>query len=151
MATAAKTANDDRKNWGDAFRAMRKLLADPNDTVQVFLVMQALNGGTSARNYHRLLQIPEGGRIAYKREELVNKLTDRLWLDQFAPGTVGAAYRAFLKKTGFSAGGLEAVSKEVDRDHNDEHPHKWMGRRERDLRAIWHVLTGYQANDPLGE
>jgi len=53
-------ANNDRKNWGEAFRAMRKLLADPADTVQVFRVMTALNGGTAAKNYHRLLQTPEG-------------------------------------------------------------------------------------------
>ncbi|HEX4534402.1 MAG TPA: Coq4 family protein [Rhizomicrobium sp.] len=150
MAATAQNRND-RKQWGEAFSAMRLLLADPNDTVQVFRVMQALNGGTSSRNYRRLLTTPEGGRIAYKREELVAKLTDRQFLSQFAPGTVGAAYRDFLAHTGFSADGLEAVSKEVERDGNDEHPHAWMGRRERDLHDIWHTLTGYQANAPLGE
>jgi len=149
---AAQTVREtDRKNWGEAFRAVRVLLADPTDTVQVFRVMRALNGGTSAKNYRRLLQTAEGGRIAYKREELVEKLTNRTHLAQFAPGTVGAAYRAFLEKTGFSADGLEAVSREVERDNDEEHPHAWMGRRERDIHDIWHVLTGYQADDPLGE
>jgi ubiquinone biosynthesis protein COQ4 len=151
MAAAAMTANKDRKDWAGAFRAMRKLLADPSDTVQVFRVMTALNGGTSAKNYHRLLQTPEGGRIAYQRVELVGKLTDPAFLARFESGTVGAAYRAFLGRTGFSADGLEAVSREVERDGDDEHPHAWMGRRERDLHDIWHVLTGYPAEDPLGE
>lgn len=145
------TPANDRKNWGEAFRAMRKLLSDPKDTVQVFRVMKALNGGTSQRNYRRLLGTPEGGRIAYKREELVTKLTDREWLSQFAPGTVGAAYRAFLERTGFSADGLEAVSMEVEDDREEQHPYAWMGRRERDLHDIWHTLTGYRADDPLGE
>jgi ubiquinone biosynthesis protein COQ4 len=151
MADRATTRQNDRKNWPAAFRAMRKLLADANDTVQVFRVMEALNGGTSQRNYTRLLTTPEGGRIAYKREELVAKLTNREFLAQFAPGTVGAAYRAFLERTGFSADGLEAVSREVEDDRDEEHPHAWMGRRERDLHDIWHVLTGYPAEDPLGE
>jgi len=151
MAARATTIDNDRKDWTAAFRAMRKLLADPEDTVQVFRVMEALNGGTAQRNYARLLKTPEGGRIAYKREELVAKLTNRAWLAQFGPGTVGAAYRAFLERTGFSADGLEAVSKEVERDRDEEHPHAWFGRRERDLHDIWHVLTGYPAEDPLGE
>src|SRR5262249_31402218 len=98
-----------------------------------------------------LLQSAEGGRIAYARVELVEKLSDPQYLAQFAPGTVGAAYRAFLEKTGFSATGLEAVSREVERDRDELHPHAWFGRRERDVHDIWHVLTGYQANDPLGE
>jgi ubiquinone biosynthesis protein COQ4 len=141
-----------KKDWPVAIRAVRILLANPDDTVQVFKIMSALNSGTSVTNYHRLIATPEGGRIAYKREELVARLTNREWLAQFAPGTVGAAYRAFLQRTGFSADGLESVSKEVEHDDREaHHPYAWMGRRERDLHDIWHVLTGYQAEDPLGE
>jgi ubiquinone biosynthesis protein COQ4 len=150
MAAATAIANE-RKDWAEAFRAMRLLLSDPKDTVQVFRVMKALNGGTAARNYRRLLNTDEGGRIAYKREELVAKLTNREWLSQFAPGTVGAAYRAFLEHTGFSADGLEAINKEVKEDREEAHPHAWFGRRERDIHDIWHTLTGYRADDPLGE
>jgi ubiquinone biosynthesis protein COQ4 len=150
MAAAARL--NEKKDWVGAFRAVRILLADPADTVQVFRIMHALNAGTAARNYHRLLQTPEGGRLAYQRLELVNRLTDRTWLSQFAPGTVGAAYRAFLERTGFSANGLADVSMEVHRDHEtEEHPYAWFGRRERDLHDIWHTLTGYRADDPLGE
>jgi ubiquinone biosynthesis protein COQ4 len=151
MTAATALAMKDRKDWIGAVRAMRRLLADPNDTAQVFRVMAALNGGSSAKNYRRLLQTAEGGRIAYNRIELVDRLTDRSFLSQFAPGTVGAAYRAFLDKTGFSADGLAAVDREVEDDSDEEHPHAWFGRRERDVHDIWHVLTGYQADDPLGE
>ncbi|HEY2070823.1 MAG TPA: Coq4 family protein [Rhizomicrobium sp.] len=140
-----------RRNWPEAFRAVRKLLANPDDTTQVFRVMAALNAGTAQRNYHRLLQTPQGGAIAYRRVELVTRLTDPKFLAQFAPGTVGAAYRTFLAKTGFSADGLAAVSEEVHGDRVMEHPYAWFGRRERDIHDIWHTLTGYQADDPLGE
>lgn len=148
---AAMSMTSTKKDWPTAIRAVRILLANPDDTVQVFKIMAALNSGTSVKNYRRLIATPEGGRIAYAREELVTRLTDRAWLSQFAPGTVGAAYRAFLERTGFSADGLESVSKEVHPERNEEHPYAWMGRRERDLHDIWHVLTGYQADDPLGE
>jgi ubiquinone biosynthesis protein COQ4 len=149
--TATTVLANSRRDWRGAYRAMKLLLADPDDTVQVFKIMQALNAGTSAKNYRRLISTHEGGRIAYARVELVTRLTDSGWLSQFAPGTVGAAYRTFLEKTGFSANGLEAVSKEVHAERNDEHPYAWFGRRERDIHDIWHVLTGYRANDPLGE
>jgi len=150
MAAARALANA-KRDWRGAFTAMKTLLADPDDTVQVFKIMRALNAGTAAKNYHRLISTVEGGRVAYARVELIQKLTDRAWLSQFAPGTVGAAYRTFLEKTGFSAQGLEAVSKEVHKERDEEHPYAWFGRRERDIHDIWHVLTGYRANDPLGE
>ena len=82
---------------------------------------------------------------------LVETLTDKAWLAQFAPATVGAAYRAFLKQTGFSADGLADVSAQVHSERAVEHPYAWFGRRERDIHDIWHVLTGYAAEDPLGE
>src|ERR1041385_9220525 len=97
----AATAMKHRKDWRGAFRAMNALLSDPDDTTQVFRIMAALNQGTAERNYNRLLQTAEGGRIAYARVELVTKLTDKNWPAQFAPGTVGAAYRVFLEKTGY--------------------------------------------------
>ena len=140
-----------KRDWRAAFRAMGHLLNDPNDTVSVFRIMQALNAGTTERNYQRLVGTVEGGRIAYQRVELIEKLTDKAWVAQFAPGTVGATYRAFLEKTGYSADGLAAVGDAVHGKRFDKHPYAWFGRRERDLHDIWHVLTGYQADDPLGE
>ena len=153
MAAAEKLDLTPRRDWKAAFAAMRKLLDDPNDTVQVFLIMRALNAGVVARNYNRLLSTAEGGRMAYERLELVTKLMDPEWLAQFGPGTVGAAYRAFLERTGYSAAGLKEVGEEAHgRGSSDiHHPYAWFGRRERDIHDIWHVLTGYQANDPLGE
>jgi len=153
MANAAAPTLDlnRRRDWKTAFRAMRALLADANDTAQVFKIMHALNAGVAAKNYNRLLQTAEGGRIAYARVELIDRLMDPDFLRQFAPGTVGAAYRAFLEKTGFSAAGLKEVGDEVHGAVHMEHPVAWFGRRERDIHDIWHVLTGYEANDPLGE
>ena len=67
-------------------------------------------------------------------------------------GSVGAAYRAFLDRTGYSADGLAEVSvAETDDSLNIEHPYAWFGRRERDVHDLWHVLTGYEADEPLGE
>ncbi|HYJ84316.1 MAG TPA: Coq4 family protein [Allosphingosinicella sp.] len=141
-----------KRQWGTAFRALRRLLADGDDTVQVFRIMRALNGDTSHRNYRRLIASAEGGRIAYARVELAPRLCDRAWIDSFPEASVGAAYRAFLDRTGYSADGLAEVSiAETDIPANIEHPYAWFGRRERDVHDLWHVLTGYEADEPLGE
>jgi ubiquinone biosynthesis protein COQ4 len=133
-----------------ALRSLSKLLADKDDTVQVFEIMRALNGGSTARGYHKLLATPNGGRIAYERQEFSRRLMDDAWLDSFAPGTVGAAYRGFIREAGFSADGLADVSRESLKDVDEPHPYAWFGRRTRDVHDLWHVLTGY-GRDALGE
>ncbi|MCM8731078.1 Coq4 family protein [Hephaestia sp. GCM10023244] len=139
-----------RRDWRTAFDAIRKLLANGDDTTQVFRIMKALNAGNAERNYARLLATEEGGRTAYDRVELTRRFTDKEWIAQFAPGTVGAAYRDFLATTGYSADGLAEVSK-VIREDELAHPYAWFGRRTRDVHDIWHVMTGYKADESLGE
>jgi ubiquinone biosynthesis protein COQ4 len=141
-----------RRNWGAAWAATRALMANGDDTVQVFRIMRALNGDVTLRNYRRMLAHPQGGRIAYRRPELAERFCDRAWLDALPEGSVGAHYRAFLDRTGFSAKGLAEISVADNEGWQSiEHPVAWMGRRERDIHDIWHVLTGYTAEEHLGE
>ena len=140
-----------RRDWKGALIALRRLLADGNDTVQVFRIMRALNVGNGARNYERLIRTEQGRRIAERRTELAELFSDPAYIAAFQPGTVGAAYRDFLARTGYSAMGLAEVSQADNVPHDTAHPYAWFGRRERDIHDIWHVLTGYQADEPLGE
>ncbi|WP_066738845.1 Coq4 family protein [Cupriavidus sp. D384] len=142
--------NPYRRDLGTAFQAIRKLLADGNDTEQVFKIMRALNGPSMPHNYSRLLSTADGRRMAYQRVELAEKLSDPGYVARFAPGTVGAAYRAFLEKTGYSADGLAKVSN-LNQEPIVEDAYMWFGRRTRDVHDIWHVLTGYRADESLGE
>lgn len=141
-----------RREWGTALRALVRLLGNADDTIQVFRIMRALNGDVAGRNYRKLLTRPDGGRLAYRRVELAERFSDRAWIDSLPAGSVGAAYRDFLDRTGYSAQGLvELSSAENALNVGAEHPHAWFGRRERDIHDIWHILTGYGADEPLGE
>ncbi|MEE8611020.1 MAG: Coq4 family protein [Sphingomonas aquatilis] len=140
-----------RRDWRTAFDALRKLLANGDDTGQVFRIMRSLNVGDTAEAYARLIATPEGGRMAYERVELARRFADRDWVNGFAPGTVGAAYRDFLDTTGYSADGLVEVSRLDPSETDVIHPYAWMGRRTRDVHDIWHVLTGYKADETMGE
>jgi len=147
---APDTIETPRRQWGRALKALRKLLSDKEDTGQVFEIMRALNGKTDVENYKRLIGTVSGGRLAYERVELAPKLMDAAWLDSFAPGTVGAAYREFVRSENISAQGLVEISRQRATHVDVPHPYAWFGRLQRDIHDIWHVLSGYH-RDGLGE
>lgn len=140
-----------KRDWRNAFDAIKKLLNNGDDTVQVFRIMRALNVGSTEWGYAKLLSTETGGRIALQQANLAERFSDPAFIASFAPGTVGAAYRDFLQQTGYSADGLVQVSKEGNGNVEIEHPYAWFGRRTRDVHDIWHVLNGYKADESLGE
>jgi ubiquinone biosynthesis protein COQ4 len=139
-----------KTDWLHALQSLRRLLADKEDTAQVFEIMRALNGASTAKGYEKLLTTREGGRLAYERLELAPRLMDDAWLDSFAEGSVGAAYRSFVRDQDLSAQGLVDISRANSTIVDEPHPYAWFGRRTRDIHDVWHILTGY-GRDGLGE
>ncbi|MBV8971166.1 MAG: ubiquinone biosynthesis protein [Sphingomonadaceae bacterium] len=140
-----------RRDWVKALRSVRRLLADKDDTVQVFEIMRALNGPATRDGYLRLIGTTRGGRLAYQRRELVDVLNDRAALARLPADSVAAAYLAFTAAGQISPDGLADVSREVHADRiDDPHPVAWFGRRIRDVHDLWHVLAGYDLSG-LGE
>ncbi|HEX8381756.1 MAG TPA: Coq4 family protein [Sphingomonas sp.] len=147
-----QAADTYKRDWRTAISALRKLLANGDDTTQVFVIMRALNGAATPKNYERLLKTETGARQAYERVELAADLfSDPDFVRSFKPGTVGAAYRDWLAETGYSAQGLAEVSNLDGLEKPIPHPYAWFGRRTRDVHDIWHVLTGYKADETMGE
>jgi len=141
-----------KRDWPRAMEALRRLTLDKEDTAQVYAVMHALNGHAYEAGYIRLLDTPDGGRIAYERVELAEKLKDESFRARMPPGSVGAAWLKFLETEHLSVQGL------IDESHkgvppselDEQHPYMWFFRRYRDIHDILHVLTGY-GRDWLGE
>lgn len=135
-----------------ALRALSRLLKDKEDTAQVFEIMRALSGRSVPNGYAKLLSTPNGGAIAYRRQELADILSDRAFLGRLPQGSVGRAYLEFTTVENISAQGLiEESRKGIDEQEIDsEHPFAWYGRRLRDVHDLWHVLSGY-GRDALGE
>ena len=158
MAMTADTADfrpeprmvSTKLDWMHALKSLRRLLADKEDTRQVFEIMRALNGSSTANGYQKLLTTVDGGRMAYERKEFADKLMDDAWLDSLPEGSVGAAYREFIRSENLSAEGLADVSREGRNDIDEPHPYAWFGRRTRDVHDIWHILSGYH-RDATGE
>ena len=134
-----------------ALRAIGKLLKNKEDTVQVFEIMRALSGKSIPNGYAKLLETPEGGAIAYRREELAAILSDRAFLETLPAGSVGRTYLEFTSRENISAQGLiEESMRAGNQDVERSHPFAWYGRRLRDVHDLWHVMTGY-GRDAIGE
>lgn len=134
-----------------AIRAMRTLLADPDDTEQVFRIVRALSGDSFERLYQRVLADPDGARILAEQRDILPVLKDREALRALPDGTLGREYARFLDREGISPEGLVEASREEDDDRHflDERA-RVLSLRLRDTHDLWHVVTGYQ-RDLLGE
>ena len=136
-----------------ACRAMRKLLKDPDDTTQVFHIIEALKGNSLSVAVKRLKASGRGRALLKKKPNIVNKLNDREWLLSLPNGSVGRAYYDFVHAENLSADGLIASSEtsfrqEIYEDLSEDEV--WVADRLRDIHDLQHVMTGY-GRDPVGE
>ena len=102
-----------RKNpirLGDAFRAVRKLIANPDGTDQVFVIISALSGNSGERQFQRFSSTSVGRRILSEESGLLSVLMDRETLHALPEGTLGHAYLGFVEREQLSADGLVDAS-----------------------------------------
>ncbi len=134
-----------------AWRHMQNLIADKEDTEQVFHIIEALNGGSFEKNFKAFAASPEGARLLEERPYLPPLLDDHSWIRELPAGTVGRAYVEFMEREGLTAQGLVDESEKFRsrvREFDDDY--LWFGNRLRDTHDLFHVLSGYN-RDALGE
>lgn len=144
--------------WRRAVRALRELLADPDQTQKAFEVFLALDGGHSEWAFQRLLAQPQGARLAAERPCLLRRLSDRAALAALPAESFGRGYHAYLERTGFEPDGLLKLKAEMEAHAESigdqllalDPIREWFRERGLLTHDLWHVLTGY-GTDPLGE
>jgi ubiquinone biosynthesis protein COQ4 len=133
----------------EAMRRMQKLIADKEDTEQVFHIITALNGDHIWKELNAFAATEAGRARMRERAYLPPMLDDHETLMQLPEGSVGRAYVAFMEREGLSAQGLvDESEKYFTRRHDDLI--QWYGNRKRDTHDLFHVLSGY-GRDGLGE
>lgn len=134
-----------------AWRHFRKLVADKEDTEQVFHIIEALKG---RKNHLRAVEFIESeqGRALMKRgNDLPAMLDDHPRWSDCGPNSVAQHYIRFMKREGLSAAGLvEESHKWLPADQRPQDQIEWYFERLRDTHDLFHVLTGY-GRDALGE
>lgn len=136
-----------------AWRAMRELLKNPDDTTQVFHIIEALKGDSLGAAVRRLRSSGRGRALLQTKPDIVSKLNDREWLLSLPAGSIGRAYYDFVHAEDLSADGLIASSEtgareEIYRGLSENEI--WLADRLRDIHDLQHVMTGY-GRDPVGE
>lgn len=134
-----------------AWNHMQNLLADKEDTSQVFHIIEALNGNAIIRDFKQFIESENGPTILAKRAYLPDMLDNHGPLEALPEGSVGHAYLKFMKREGLSAAGLVAESetqRAAMKDYDDDL--QWYGNRLRDTHDLYHILSGY-GRDVLGE
>jgi ubiquinone biosynthesis protein COQ4 len=132
-----------------ALRAMRNLLRDREDTHQVFLLIDALRGKTTLRQFARFRHTETGRAVLGEHRRLLDRLSDRASLAVLPAGTLGRAYFDFMASENLSAEGLVEASQATMRELPADDLTLFR-ERSREMHDLLHVVTGY-GRDPLGE
>jgi len=134
-----------------AWKHMQALIANKEDTEQVFHIIEALNGNSIERNFRAFAATEAGRRLLAEKPYLPPVLDDHSWIRDLPEGSVGRAYIAFMEREGLSAQGLvDESEKQRANARAFDDDLKWYANRLRDTHDLFHVLTGYN-RDALGE
>ncbi|HEX4028437.1 MAG TPA: Coq4 family protein [Rhizomicrobium sp.] len=133
----------------EAVRAVRRLLADPDDTAQVFAIFRAMRGKSGLRVFRRFAASPTGAQVIQEKRRLLDTLSDRAELAALPDASVGRSYFNFMEEEQLTADGLVAASQNWENDPVPLDVELFRARM-RDAHDLTHILTGY-GRDPLGE
>lgn len=134
-----------------AFGHFRKLVADKEDTEQVFHIFEALPRKGFVDDARAFCDSAIGRSRMISEPYLPAILDDHDSLEKLPAGSVGRTYLDFMRREGLSAAGLVAESDKMRRGRpvfDDQI--QWYSNRLRDTHDLLHILTGY-GRDPLGE
>jgi ubiquinone biosynthesis protein COQ4 len=131
-----------------AARALRAIFADPDDTKQVFKIIEALQGPSLTRTYGRLQESETGRRLLRERPTLLPLLCDRERLASLPEGSLGHAYLDFVNAEGITADGLVEAS--LVHTPMADPELSWIRNWLRDTHDLWHTVIGYRG-DLVGE
>ena len=131
--------------------AIKQLIADKEDTKQVFVILEALSGNSGLRSFNRFKKTSHADKILSAEKPLLAYLKDRTWLEGLPEGSLGRTYARFTEVEQITADGLTQASVE-GREETRELSAEQIKyhERQRDAHDLWHVSTGY-GRDPLGE
>ncbi|MFC4293106.1 Coq4 family protein [Sphingorhabdus arenilitoris] len=134
-----------------ALRHFRQLVADKEDTEQVFHITNDLRGRKFVAEAKTFLTSPLGRRLQESGEYLPEILDDHDALRKMPAGSLAHAYADFMEAEGLSAAGLveEQQKFAAQVPHYDDQL-DWYNNRLRDTHDMFHILSGY-GRDPLGE
>jgi ubiquinone biosynthesis protein COQ4 len=140
------TALSPVERWKRALAALRKVLANPDDTEQVLVFLGLINSGrsTSAR-LDRFFADPAARRLYDEHRAIDSRTVDLDALAALPEGTLGHTYAKFLRSRGLTPDVFDGPPAGVTDPRLS-----YVIQRMRQTHDLWHVVTGCNT-DPAGE
>jgi ubiquinone biosynthesis protein COQ4 len=132
-----------------AWRALRALFRNGEDTKQVFIIGDALRGRSGLRAFEKFRATALGPAVLSGQRELLPVLCDRQRLAALPDGTLGRLYHGFMAEENLTADGLVDASRAGSSQSSSTEVQRFRDRM-RDQHDLHHVSTGY-GRDGLGE
>lgn len=135
-----------------AWRSLRQMFADPDDTAQVFIFLNAMGGKHFDELFEKVASDSTGAKVLERKPDALRQtLQDRALLAKMPEGSLGRHYLDFVKSEKLTADGLVEASEEAPHrvEFNDPRA-ETLSTRLRDMHDLWHVVTGY-GRDLVGE
>ena len=146
---SAQSILDTRLRPLEAVKAVRRLMANPDATEEVFTILRAMRGRSGIRLFERFRNSAMGMRILSDRRSLFATLSNTQALAALPEGSLGRTYHRFMAAENLSPEGLVTPSQIWD-EENLSPEARLFRERMRDMHDLTHTLTGY-GRDPLGE
>lgn len=136
-----------RIRWRRALRALRRIMANPEDTETVLEFTNVANAGRRRRDERLGLFFshPVGARLYAERLALDSRTVNIAALAALPAGTLGHAYAAFMTEHGITPHIFDGAPAGVHDDHAS-----YFMQRMRQTHDLWHVVTRCET-DPAGE
>ena len=136
--------------WRKAISAMRRLIANPEATEEVFVIIESLAGNALEKGFRRFKATATGQRILAEKRSLLDLLRDREMLSEQPKSSLAANYLNFVIKEEINPDGLVEPSEDMRSTRNLDEDLLLFANRQRDMHDLWHTLTNY-GRDELGE
>jgi len=133
-----------------ALHHFRKLIADKEDTEQVFHIFQCLPRLAIVEEARTFVYSDAGKALRASEPYLPDLLDDHVRLRAMPKGSVAHAYVDFMEREGLTAAGLAVEYDRFQRGRRYGDLIEWYINRLRDTHDLLHILTGY-GRDSLGE
>src|SRR5512147_2208250 len=91
----AQSTLDTRLRPIEAVKAVRRLMADPQATQEVFVILRAMRGRSGIILFNRFRQSAMGARILREKRSLFATLSDNAALAALPMDSLGHAYHRF--------------------------------------------------------
>jgi ubiquinone biosynthesis protein COQ4 len=134
------------ERWKRALAALRKIVANPDDTRQVLVFTSLINTGPSiTARIERFFGDPAARKLYDEHRAIDSKTIDIDALAALPEGTLGRAYATFLRSHGLTPEVFDGPPAGVSDPRLS-----YLIQRMRQTHDLWHVVTGCET-DPLGE